>query len=71
MSGCQYHGGLSPENYVKGKNKEDVEKDIVSTANMVMDEGTSHGLKRDPKVHGHVRGVREENGVCINDDLSC
>ena len=33
---------------------------------MVMDEGTSHGLEGDPKVHGHVRGVGEENGVCIN-----
>ena len=34
-----------------------------------MDEGTSDGLERDPKVHGHVRGGWEENGVCTNDDL--
>ena len=67
MAECQYHGELSLENNVKGKNKEDVEKDIVSMVDMVMDEGTSHGLERDPKVHGHVRGVGEENGVCNND----
>ena len=61
MAECQYHGELSPENNVKGKNKEDVEKDIVSMVDMVMDEGTSHGLERDPKVHGHIRDVGEEN----------
>ena len=69
MAECQYHDDLSPENYVKTKNKENVEKDIVSTTDMIMDEGTSHGLERDPKVHGHVRGVGEDNGVCINDHL--
>ena len=68
MVECQYHGELSPEKYVKGKNKEDIEKDIVSTIDMVMYEGTSYGLERDPKVHAHVRGVGEENGVSINND---
>ena len=59
MAKCQYHGEPSIGNYVKEKNKEDVEKNIViSTVDMVMDEGTSHGLERDSKVHGHVRGFR-------------
>ena len=36
---------------------------------MVMDEGTSYGLERDSKVHGHVRGVEENNGVHTNEEL--
>ena len=30
---------------------------------LYIDEGTSHGLERDSKVHGHVGGVGEDNGV--------
>ena len=32
---------------------------------VTLDEGTSNGLERDPKVHGHVRGVEEDNGVHV------
>ena len=45
MAECQYHDDLSQENYVKTKNKENVEKDIISTTDMIIDEGTSHGLE--------------------------
>ena len=56
MAKSQYRGGPSKKNYVKGKNEEDVEKDIViSTFDMFMDKGISHGLERDSKVHGNVR----------------
>ena len=52
MTACQYHGETSTENYVKDKNKEDDEKNIVIlTVDIVIDEGTSHGLE-DSKVHG-------------------
>ena len=36
---------------------------------MVTGEGTSYGLTQDSKVHGHVKGVGEDNGVCTNEDL--
>ena len=32
---------------------------------MVMDEGTSHGLEQDSKFHGHVGGVEEDKGLRI------
>ena len=67
MVECQYHGEPSTENYVKEKNKEDFEKNIViSTVDMVMDEGTFHGLEQGSKVRGHVRVVGEDNGVHTN-----
>ena len=59
MDACQYLCEPSTKFFVKEKYKEDVEKNIViSTVHMVMDEGTSHGLERDSKVHGHVSGFR-------------
>ena len=69
MTACQYHGETSTENYVKDKNKEDDEKNIVIlTVDIVIDEGTSHGLERDSKFHCH-GGVGEDNGVHITVDL--
>ena len=53
--------------YVKEKKKEDFEKNsVISTVDMVMDEGIHHGLERDSKVHGHVGDFGEDNGVCTN-----
>ena len=59
------HGEPSMENNVNEKNKED-ENIVISMVDMVMDERTSHGLERDSKVHGHVRGIGEDNGVHTN-----
>ena len=35
---------------------------------MVTGEGTSYGLTQDSKVHGHVKGVEEDSGVCTNEE---
>ena len=41
---------------------------VISTVDMVTNEGTSYGLERDSKVHGHVRGNGEDNRVCTNEE---
>ena len=38
----------------------------MSMVVMVMDEGTCYGLERDSKVHDHIRGVGEDNGLCTS-----